>query len=257
MQHAQAVGGIDGKPPLLIRGLSRDFADSTVLTEHAYALGQIKFAQSGAMVVSSTDGNWVVAPTRALWLAPGVRYRVRMMGKVQLRSVFVNADVARSLPRRSCLLPGTPLLREIVAAVAVAANDEPASRRISLLLDLLLEEIHEEPGARLHLPVPRDYRLACICTYIQEHLDDTKPLKEWARELGYDPRTLHRLFKYELGMSFLKWREHAKLLAALEWLSQGRPIMSIALDLGYQTQSAFTAMFRRNLGTTPSDFMRE
>lgn len=255
--QAQVCSGVEGHTPFLVRGLNRDFADSTILTDHAYSLGQIKFAQSGAMVVSSADGNWVVAPTRALWLAPHVRYRIRMMGKVQLRSVFVNAEVALRLPARSCLLPGTPLLREIVSAVTMAANDEGPGRRIALLLDLLLEEINEVPGARLNLPSPRDYRLANICTYIQEHLDDTKSLKDWGRELGYDPRTLHRLFQHELGMSFLKWREHAKLLAALEWLNQGRPVLTIALDLGYQTQSAFTAMFRRNLGTTPSEFLKE
>lgn len=81
--QAQVCSGVEGHTPLLVRGLNRDFADSTILTDHAYSLGQIKFAQSGAMVVSSADGNWVVAPTRALWLAPHVRYRIRMMGKVQ------------------------------------------------------------------------------------------------------------------------------------------------------------------------------
>lgn len=257
MQQSQTRESGVAHPATLVSGLSRDFADSTILTDHAYGMGQIKFAISGAMVVSSDDGSWVVAPTRALWLAPHVRYRVRMMGKVQLRSVFVNADYASQLPRRSCLLPGTPLLRELVAAMAVAANDEAPARRTSLLLQLLLEEINEEPGARLALPVPRDFRLARICTHVQEHLDDMKTLNEWARELGYHARTLHRLFQEEMGMSFLKWREHAKLLAALEWLSEDRTVLSIALDLGYQTQSAFTAMFRRNLGMTPSDFMKD
>src|SRR3546814_80289 len=95
-----------------------------------------------------------------------------------------------------------------------------------------------------------------LCMHIQEHLDDMKTLQEWAKELGYDQRTLHRLFMQELGMSFLQWRQQAKLLAALEWLAEGRQVLGIALDLGYQTQSAFTAMFRRNMGITPSDFVR-
>jgi AraC-like DNA-binding protein len=123
-------------------------------------------------------------------------------------------------------------------------------------MDLLLEQINEASALPLHLPAPRDHRLARICTHIQEHLDDTKTLREWALDLGYDQRTLHRLFVRELGMSFSQWRQQAKLLTALEWLAERRQVLSIALDLGYQNQSAFTAMFRRNLGITPSDFIR-
>src|SRR3546814_10853476 len=108
----------------------------------------------------------------------------------------------------------------------------------------------------LHMPTPREKRLARNGMHIQEHLDDMKTLQEWAKELGYDQRTLHRLFMQELGMSFLQWRQQAKLLAALEWLAEGRQVLGIALDLGYQTQSAFTAMFRRKMGITPSDFVR-
>lgn len=241
---------------LLVGGLSRDFADSTILSEHMHETGLLKFASSGVMVVASTDGHWVVPPSRALWIAPRVRYRVRMLGKVRLRSVFVNPNAAHGLPARSCLLPVSPLLRELIAATAVSSMGGRPNRRAQLLMALLLEEIQQDTAFPLHLPAPRDYRLARICTHIQEHLDDMKTLQEWARELGYDQRTLHRLFIHELGMSFGQWRQRAKLLAALEWLAEGRPVLAIALDLGYQTQSAFTVMFRRNLGITPSDFLR-
>ncbi|NYT44460.1 helix-turn-helix transcriptional regulator [Alcaligenaceae bacterium] len=248
--------GVLERTGVLGGSLSRDFADSTILSDHMHDMGQLKFALSGVMVVASTDGHWVVPPTRALWLAPKVRHRVRMLGKVQLRSVFVNPEYSHGLPTRSCLLPVTPLFRELIAAVATSSPSDARSRRTRLLMDLLLEEVSQDCGLPLHLPTPRDHRLATICTHIQEHLDDMKTLHEWAKDLGYDQRTLHRLFMSELGMSFVQWRQQAKLLTALEWLAEGRQVLSIALDLGYQTQSAFTAMFRRNLHMTPSEFLK-
>ncbi|MFW7343030.1 helix-turn-helix transcriptional regulator [Pollutimonas sp. H1-120] len=254
--ESQLNSGAAYRGGVLAGGLSRDFADSTILTDHSHEMGQLKFALSGVMVVASTEGHWVVPPTRALWLAPNVQHRVRMLGKVRLRSVFVNPEYLHGLPPRSCLLPATPLFREVITAVAGSTSIALASRRTRLLMDLLLEELTEESVTPLHLPAPRDHRLARICTHIQEHLDDMKTLREWSKELGYDQRTLHRLFMQELGMSFLQWRQQAKLLAALEWLAEGRQVLGIALDLGYQTQSAFTAMFKRNLGITPSDFVR-
>jgi AraC-like DNA-binding protein len=219
-------------------------------------MGQLKFALTGVMVVASSDGHWVVPPTRALWLAPNVRHRVRMLGKVQLRSVFLHPSSAHGLPDKSCLLPASPLFREVMAEVATSPLHRTSSKRTRLLIELLLEEVQGHTNAPIRLPAPRDHRLATICTHIQEHLDDMKSLHEWSKELGYDERTLHRLFIQELGLSFLQWRQQAKLLAALEWLAEGRPILSIALDLGYQTQSAFTSMFRRNLGMSPSEFKK-
>lgn len=237
-------------------GLCRDFTDSTILSDQAHDMGQVKLALSGVMVVSSSDGHWVVPPNRALWLAPRVTHKIRMLGKVQLRSVFINSGFLRGLPMKSRTLPVSPLFREIVCAVAAEPSRDESCRRTMLLMELLLEDIARHADSPQRLPTPHDYRLATICTHIQEHLDDTKTLQEWARDLGYDQRTLHRLFVQELGMSFVQWRQQAKLLTAMEWLAEGRQVLGIALDLGYQTQSAFTAMFRRNLGMTPSDFVK-
>lgn len=241
---------------VLLGAVSRDFADSTIISDHAHDVGQLKVALSGIVVVASTDGHWVVPPNRALWLAPNVKHRMRMLGKVRLRSVFVNPNFTHGLPERSCLMPISPLFREVISEVAASSGKNIDSRRTRLLMELLLEEATREAVFPLHLPSPRDRRLAQICMHIQEHLDDMKTLQEWAKDLGYDQRTLHRLFVHELGMSFSQWRQQAKLLAAMEWLAEGRQVLDIALDLGYQTQSAFTAMFRRNLGITPSDFLR-
>ena len=57
-------------------------------------------------------------------------------------------------------------------------------------------------------------------------------------------------------MSFGAWRQQACLLAALPRLSAGQSITQVALDLGYDSPSAFSTMFRKRLGQAPSDFIR-
>jgi len=42
-----------------------------------------------------------------------------------------------------------------------------------------------------------------------------------------------------------------RLLSALERLAQGRPVTDVALDVGYDSPSAFISTFRQSLGTTP------
>ena len=63
-------------------------------------------------------------------------------------------------------------------------------------------------------------------------------------------REVARLFLRETGMSFGAWRQQARVLEAMGRLGGGEPVTQVALDLGYDSVSAFSAMFRRAAGTT-------
>ena len=52
-------------------------------------------------------------------------------------------------------------------------------------------------------------------------------------------------------MSLGKWRQQLRLLKSLQLLAAGEKISHAALEAGYGTPSAFIAMFRKTLGTTP------
>ena len=51
-----------------------------------------------------------------------------------------------------------------------------------------------------------------------------------------------------------QWRTHARLRAALALLASGHSVGVTARAVGYSNQSAFTASFRRVLGTTPARY---
>lgn len=240
---------------VLMGGMCRDFTDSTLITGNGHTMGVLKLPLSGAMLVSSTQGHWVVGTGSVLWVAPYTAYKARMLGKVRLRSLYLNSACSDQLPKHSCMLRVTSLTRELLSETAMAAGPTP-DRRSRLLVEALLEELRHNGGGEPDLPAPRDPRLVRICTHIQQHLDDTKTLQEWAKELGCDPRTLYRLFVQELGMPFVQWRQVIRLRTAMDWLKGGKPVLDVAFDLGYQNQSAFTTMFRRNLGMAPSEFVR-
>lgn len=57
-------------------------------------------------------------------------------------------------------------------------------------------------------------------------------------------------------MTFGQWRQQARLLLALERLAVGQKIIDVALGLGYESPSAFTSMFKKQFGKTPSHFFR-
>lgn len=233
------------------------FPDAAVVTDPECGRSRLIFPVTGVLLASGADGHWVVSSSCALWLAGGGRrHHVRALGKVRMKSFEFEAHGPLNLPERACMLHVTPLLREVMRSLTHYGEQPSASRKIALLKELLVEKIIDRPDVPVELPQPRDRRLAAICAHIQLHPDDATTLGQFAAEIGCSERTLHRLFLQETGISFTVWRHHAKLRLALAWLEQGRSILDIALDLGYQNQGAFTAMFRKYLGVAPSQYAR-
>jgi AraC-like DNA-binding protein len=58
----------------------------------------------------------------------------------------------------------------------------------------------------------------------------------------------------EVGMTLGRWQQQARLLHALEVLASGISVTTAALEVGFETPSAFIAMFRRAMGTTPARY---
>jgi AraC-like DNA-binding protein len=119
---------------------------------------------------------------------------------------------------------------------------------------LLLDEIASLPTLALDLPMPRDPRLARICRALRADPGSSRSLRRWAREAGASSRTVARLFVKETGLTFAEWRQQARLLAAMALLAAGHSTTRIALELGYDSPSAFAAMVKRTLGAPPSRY---
>jgi len=236
-----------------------DYKNSALETLQGTAdFGRLVYSPNGLFVVHGEAGHWVVPPTAVLQLDAGVLYGVRKADSVSVRVVEISAPLSLLLPTQSRLYQLTPLLRELLEALSAVPGPIDTDSKAQCLVDLLsrVDVLGDDPTPRC-LGVPSDPRVAHICDDVITNLDSPKTLQEWASELKFDTRTLHRLFVQEFGMPFVQWRQQTRLMAALEWLAEGRQIMDVALDLGYQTQSAFSAMFRRNLGITPSEWQEK
>jgi AraC-like DNA-binding protein len=233
-----------------------DYPSGASTGPHAHPRGQLLYAIEGVMIVRSASGAWVVPPNRAVWLIAGLDHEVRMCGDVKIRTVFVDQQAAPHLPQVSCVIAVSPLLRELIVAAMRVPLDYAPDTRDERLMRLLLDELREVDVLPLHLPMPHEARLRSICEALVARPDDVSTVEQWARQFGITPKTVHRLFSRETGLTFAQWRQQARLLFALERLARGDRIIDVALDSGYASQSAFTAMFRKHFGVPPSAFYR-
>ena len=237
--------------PRPIAAMAKNFASGSRTPPHRHKRAQLVFAAHGTMVVWTAQGSWVVPPNRAVWMPAGTEHAIRMNGRVAMRTLYVRADLAAAMPAKCCVIAVSPLMRELIlraVELPLLYDEAGAAGRV---MALILDEMRVLPVLPLHLPWPEDTRLKRLCTAISGDPASPRTLAGWGREVGASSRTLARLFRRETGMSFGAWRQQVRLVDALGRLANGQPVADVALDLGYQSPSAFTSMFRRALGHAP------
>ena len=236
----------------------KDYPSGFVFGSHSHARGQFAFADSGVITVLTAQGNWVVPPRRAFWVPAGVPHEMRMKGPVRMLNAFVRSGAKQGIPLRShcCVLNTSPLLRQLLLeGVNVPANYD-LDGRPGRLMALLLDEIAEMKPLTLNAPIPTDLGLATLCYWFIEHPSLSIGIDCMAHRCGMSRRTFTRHFREQVGVSFSSWRQQVCLMSAITRLGEGHAVTQIAMDLGYSSHSAFTALFTRILGESPTSYIR-
>lgn len=245
---------------IAVRGMSFQNGDEVAL--HSHRRAQLIYATAGVMEVTSGNKYWLVPPQRAVWIPPATDHQMRARGAVQLRTVYISPDaIPDDFSRQPVLISVSPLLRELVLRSVNSPTNhdtcELKTRILSLIVDelgaLMRESEHALPVG-LPLPQGQDKRLSKVCRALLDDPGCHRGLNEWASLVGASKRTLARRFQSEFGMTFLTWRQQVRVAVASSRLDQGEPVTLIAGDLGYETPAAFSAMFRRVTGLTPSGY---
>ncbi len=223
---------------------------------HQHHRGQLMCIADGLLQVRTERGAWAVPPRRAAWVPPGERHAVNSNGVTHTWNLYLSPAASKVLPDRPCVIEVNELVEGIVAR-AVEWTSQPAlSAAQGRLMAVLIDELAAAPHDRMQLPMPRDRRLQRIAAAILDDPADPRTREQWAAWAGLSARTLSRLFQEEVQISFAHWREQAVLMAAMEQLTQGASVGSVADALGYATPSSFIAMFRRHFGVPPARYIK-
>jgi AraC-like DNA-binding protein len=240
----------------LIRTLAMGYPSGTLLERHAHAWAQLVYGSTGVMTVETDHGTWVVPAQRGVWIPAETGHSIAVAGWVSMRTVYIAPDLTAALPQRCAVLAIPPLLRELILHAVERGplrRDCAEDRR---LVDFLLDQLRVLPVEPLELPMPTDPRALRIALHLRADPGATEPVHTLSRAAGASRRTLERLFLRETGMSFGRWRQQARLLHAMRLLARGDAVTSIAMDVGYQSPSAFITAFSGVLGTTPGRYYK-
>ena len=99
------------------------------------------------------------------------------------------------------------------------------------------------------------YIVSQAIRYIENNLDSKLDLETVATALHYSKYHLHRIFTKIVGLTIHEYVQRRQLTEAAKLLVfSKRPIIEIALISGYESQQAFTSIFKAMYKMTPADF---
>ncbi len=243
--------GMAPTPKRPVRLVARDLDASELLSAHLHAWGQVTYALDGVVRVTVGNSTWIVPPMRAIWIPPKALHEVATLEKARLRALYVHADAAPFKGSECEVLEVSALLREMIVAFAQADAGEA---REALLSALILDELARSTTLPIRVALPGDKRLKALCETLIADPASPLTLDDLAKQVGASSRTLSRLFERELGMTFSQWRQQVRLAHAAPLIARGLPLSRVAAELGYASQSAFSAMFKKTFGQSPSSF---
>jgi len=261
-------------PARPVRAKLRWLAADTQVMPHSHPWAQVAISTTGVIRLTVNHGTYIVPPSRALWIPPGVEHAVTMVEDADLRTLYFHQPRGRCGPAalgertaphgqaawRQCrVLEVSDLLRALVREMPTAPDGGPAIstadlRREQHLSALVKGELARAAAVKLGVDLPQDKRLRHLCEAVLADPTRHETLADWAQDTGASPRTVARLFRSELGSTFTQWRQQVILAKAVSLAAGRMPMGQIAAELGYSA-SAFSAMVRKSVGQPPAQFL--
>jgi AraC-like DNA-binding protein len=243
--------------PLTIRPIvafADDYPAGFIDPFHSHQRSQLCFAASGVMSVVTDTNSFILPPRRAIWIPAGMNHQVACRGRVELHVLYVDPELDTQ-PQHCRVFETSSLVRALIEEILTFEHAYDEAGREGALVRLLLDEIARMPNIDIHAPMPEDKRLLRVCNAILANPADPRDIDDWADIAGMGRRTFTRAFKDNTGMGLATWRQQVRLMEALSLLHAGWPVTSVAYEVGYESPSAFTAMFHRTFGVTPTQMI--
>lgn len=240
-----------------VYAFSENYPHGHIEDWHSHDRIQLIHTLTGVIRVQTHEGIWIIPPGRGVWIPAHKPHALLSSGDVKARGVFIEDTLQHDIQNECRVVAIPALLRELISSAMDIQNEIQPESRNERLLQLILDEVRLLPALAFNLPDPQSPKLQQLCQRIKENLALEWSMEESAQQLHISSKTLARHFQKETGLHFSHWVRQAKLMQAMIDLAMNKPVLNVALDLGYESPSAFSAMFKRETSMTPSDYLKQ
>ena len=243
------------------------------------------FCLAGAVTLTRRDGSILTAGTRQVLLLTDLSDVAGASADAPLEGILIAVDArgARESLKTICNLLGgltldTGLVRRWMASRGGCAVEGPTDwsraafanldclpqserarwcvwKSVELLYLLCNPKGQEDSAPALERETVR--RLAEICRYMEEHLDESLTISALSRRACLSTTTFKEGFRRLYGLPVHTWLRQRRMERAAELLRDSSlGVLGVAQSVGYGSASQFSAAFRRQYGMTPAMYRK-
>ncbi|MBE9461414.1 AraC family transcriptional regulator [Dyadobacter subterraneus] len=248
----------------------------------------------GQIPIEMKEGDTVLVPNgSAHWIADGAGSK-RISSSEFLRERDSGNHLFSGVGDKTIMIgghfafdekPGHPFLKGLPKVIHINNLESDVNSWLGMTCDLIFNELeHEQPGSRklingladavfIHiiraylkknknaggfLSALKDERISSALQLMQTAPEKNWTIEQLSKHAGMSRSSFCIAFKKLVGETPLEYLTNWRIMKAKEILIQGNEkISEVALRVGYQSEAAFSRIFKAKVSQTPSVFKQE
>ena len=230
---------------------------------HRHTKGQLSYVEGGIAYITTNNKTYVVPAKHFFWIPQGMEHLLRIgHSATVLRSLYFYAydDHTDPFYTKLGIYPASELLIQMIKYTEIWDEKHVKSKdhNFEFLISLknILPKISNE-ALPIILPMTDDQQMNKILHYLDSNINETLTLISISKRFGMSERSVSRLFRSALDISFLQYLKTLRMVKAIELiLKSNKSISEIAYEVGYSSISTFSDTFHEFTQSRPSDLRK-
>ncbi len=135
----------------------------------------------------------------------------------------------------------------------ILEGNQEAFEQIRRLLEVLIRHLQ----LQYHIRTVENEKIEQVIHYMETHYAEPIQNEDIAKVLHIDSKYLIRLFGRYMDMSPYRYLTQIRIEHALTELRSGKSVADTAYACGFQNENAFRIAFKRMMGCSPANIMRQ
>lgn len=230
---------------------------------HKHTKGQLSFVEGGLAYITTSNKTYVVPARHYFWIPEGMIHELEVGSSATiLRSLYFYAtdDHTNEFYSQLGIYPASELLIQMIIYSErwdgrhVTSKD--SNFEFLVALKNLLPTLNKV-SLPIILPKTNHELMQQIVKYLEKNVGGTLVIAEISKRFSISERSLTRLFRSTLQISFLQYVKTLRMITAIELILQtSKPISEIAYNVGYSAVGPFSDAFYDFTLSRPSDFRK-
>ncbi len=240
------------------------YVDRIDSREYKHKKARLLYAEGGIIHVFTATKHWYLPARFYMWIPANTTYHLESTSsRIPLYSFYFKemADMPSVLSVPNIFL-SNDLMREMFLFARDWAGGVSKTTNYSkyCLLRATMAIIPDTSSPidafPMQHPYPKSEKLKSVARYLNSNIDQSFTIEQIAERFGMSSRSLSRLFKEDMGISYVRFLRAIRIAKALELMSENNyTILEIAIRVGYNELSSFSNIFTRVTGIRPSIYM--